>query len=50
MEEKLFPWSGSVDLAGLEPGTYTFVAQTDDPSGGAEGNGPAVDTKQIRVQ
>ena len=49
MEEKLFPWSGHVDLSGLKPGTYTFVAQTDDPSGGAEGNGPAVDTKQIRV-
>ncbi len=50
MEEKLFPWSGTVDLSGLEPGTYTFVAQTDDPSGGAEGNGPAVDTKQFTVQ
>ena len=50
MEEKLFPWSGTVDLSRLEPGTYTFVAQTDDPSGGAEGNGPAVDTKQIRVE
>ena len=50
MGEKLFPWSDTVDVSDLAPGEYTFVAQTDDPSGGAEGNGPAVDTKQFTVE
>lgn len=34
---KLYPFSASVDVSSLEPGDYTFVAMTDDPSGGAEG-------------
>jgi hypothetical protein len=50
MGEKLFPWSDTVDVSDLEPGEYLFSAQTDDPSGGAEGTGPAVDTKQFRVE
>ncbi|GAA2123318.1 Gmad2 immunoglobulin-like domain-containing protein [Nocardioides bigeumensis] len=50
MEEKLFPWEATVDLSGLEPGSYTLLVQTDDPSGGAEGNGPDVDTKDFRVE
>jgi hypothetical protein len=50
MEEKLFPWEAKVDLSGLEPGTYTLLVQTDDPSGGAEGNGPDVDTKDFTVE
>ena len=49
-EDKLFPWELEVDLSGLAPGTYTFVAMNDDPSGGAEGHGPDVDTRTIVVK
>ena len=33
----------------LQPGTYVLELSTDDPSGGAEGNGPDVDTKTFVV-
>lgn len=46
--DKLYPWETEVDVSGLEPGVYTFVAMTDDPSGG-EGAGPTVDSKTITV-
>ncbi len=49
MEEKLFPWADTVDVAKLPPGDYTFSASTDDPSGGAEGNGPATDSKSFTI-
>jgi hypothetical protein len=45
----LYPWESEVDVSDLEPGTYTFVAMTDDPSGG-EGPGPTEDTKTIVVE
>ncbi|MEO6511043.1 MAG: Gmad2 immunoglobulin-like domain-containing protein [Nocardioides sp.] len=48
-EEKLFPWKLSIDVSGLAPGTYTFVAKNDDPSGG-EGKGPDTDTRTIVVE
>ncbi|TQL67727.1 immunoglobulin-like protein involved in spore germination [Nocardioides albertanoniae] len=32
--DKLYPWSTTVDVSGLEPGTYTFIARTDDTSDG----------------
>ena len=47
--DKLYPWTATVDVSGLAPGTYTFVAMTDDPSGGAEGNGPDTDTRTIVI-
>jgi hypothetical protein len=47
--DKLYPWESQVDVSGLAPGTYTFVAMTDDPSDG-EGSGPTEDTKTITVQ
>lgn len=47
--DKLYPWASEVDVSGLEPGTYTFVAMTDDPSGG-EGFGPTEDSKTITVE
>jgi hypothetical protein len=47
--DKLYPWESPVDVSGLAPGTYTFVALTDDPSDG-EGKGPTEDTKTITVQ
>lgn len=46
--DALYPWETEVDVSGLEPGTYTFLAMTDDPSGG-EGNPPMFDTKEITV-
>jgi len=46
--DKLFPWAATVDLTGVAPGTYTFVAMNDDPSGG-EGKGPDVDTRTVVV-
>ena len=48
--DKLFPWRSRSTSRGLAPGTYTFVAKNDDPSGGAEGNGPDVDTRTIVVE
>jgi hypothetical protein len=47
--DKLYPWQTEVDVSGLAPGEYTFVAMTDDPSGG-EGGGPTEDTKTIIVE
>ncbi len=32
--DKLYPWSTQVDVSSLEPGSYVFVAMTDDLSGG----------------
>jgi hypothetical protein len=45
----LYPWAATVDVSGLAPGEYTFVAMTDDPSDG-EGPGPTEDTKTIVVE
>lgn len=47
--DKLHPWEAEVDVSDLESGTYTFVALTDDPSGG-EGGGPTEDSKTIVVE
>lgn len=47
--DRLYPWSVEVDVSRLDPGTYTFVAMTSDPSGG-EGFGPTEDSKTIRVE
>jgi spore germination protein GerM len=47
---KLYPWAtGPIDVSDLAPGTYTFTASTDDPSGG-EGLGPDHDTRTIVVR
>jgi hypothetical protein len=47
--DKLYPWQVDVDVSMLEPGTYEFVARTDDPSDG-EGFGPSEDTKTFFVE
>ena len=47
--DHLYPWQAEVDLSGLAPGSYTFVALTDDASDG-EGGGPTRDTKTIAVE
>ena len=46
--DKLYPWKASIDISSLDPGDYTFVARTDDPSDG-EGPGPTEDTKTFTV-
>lgn len=50
MGEKLFPFSGELDISDVPPGTYLLVASTDDPSGGAEGGGSHTDSKLITVK
>jgi hypothetical protein len=47
--DRLYPFEAKVDVSDLAPGEYTFVAMTDDPSGG-EGGGPTEDSKTILVQ
>ena len=49
MENRLFPWSATIDISGLPPGDYTRFATTDDPSGG-EGRGPATDDKSFTIR
>jgi hypothetical protein len=49
MEDRLFPFEVDLPLDGVS-GETVVQCETDDPSGGAEGNGPAVDTKTITVQ
>ncbi len=46
---RLYPWETRVDVVGLPPGRYTFVASTSDPSGGAEGPGATSDTRTVVV-
>lgn len=48
--DHLYPWKlDPIDVSGLAPGTYTFVARNDDPSGG-EGKGPDSDSRTFVVQ
>ena len=50
-EDHLYPWAtGPIDVSDLDPGDYTFVVMTDDPSGGAEGAGPTVDTRTVIIK
>jgi hypothetical protein len=50
MGNKLFPFSGSIDIADLSAGDYVLTASTDDPSGGTEGFGAFTDTRQITIE
>ncbi|MGI9155873.1 MAG: Gmad2 immunoglobulin-like domain-containing protein [Marmoricola sp.] len=48
--DRLYPWqTDPIDVSGIAPGSYTFVAMTDDPSSG-EGGGPQQDTRTIVVR
>jgi anti-sigma factor RsiW len=50
MDDHLIPWKTErIDVSDLAPGTYTFVAMTDDPSSG-EGSGPFTDTRTVLVR
>lgn len=49
MEERLFPFEVDLPLDGVT-GEVVVQCETDDPTGGTEGNGPAIDTKTVTVQ
>lgn len=49
MEDRLFPFEVELPLDGVT-GEVVVQCETDDPSGGTEGHGPAIDTKTITVQ
>lgn len=46
--DRLYPFQAEVPLDGIS-GEVTLQCETDDPSGGAEGDGPAVDTRTITI-
>jgi hypothetical protein len=48
-EDRLFPFQVDIPL-GRVTGEVVVQCETDDPSGGAEGHGPAIDTRTITVQ
>lgn len=50
MEERLFPFTTLIDVAGLAPGDYTLVVSTGDPSAGVEGRGPMRDTRDVTIE
>lgn len=50
MEDRLFPFEVEIPLGDAGTGDVLLQCETDDPSGGAEGNGPSVDTKLVTVQ
>jgi hypothetical protein len=48
--DRLYPWAtGPIDVSDLDPGEYTFVVMTADPSDG-EGPGPTVDTRTVTIR
>jgi hypothetical protein len=49
MDDRLFPFEVELPLADAGTGDVVLQCETDDPSGGTEGNGPSVDTKLIHV-
>lgn len=46
--DRLYPFEAQLPLDGVT-GEVTLQCETDDPSGGAEGSGPAIDTRTITV-
>ncbi|WP_374455885.1 Gmad2 immunoglobulin-like domain-containing protein [Nocardioides sp.] len=49
MDDRLFPFEVELPLADVGSGDVLLQCETDDPSGGTEGDGPSVDTKLIHV-
>jgi hypothetical protein len=47
---RLVPYGFEVDVSDLPTGSYLLEVSTDDPSGGAEGPGPFVDTRTFHVR
>lgn len=50
MGERLFPFEGEIDVSSRDPGTYTLIVETDDPTGGTEGPGAFSDTRTIVIE
>ena len=50
MGERLFPFEGEIDVSSLDPGTYTLIVETSDPTGGSEGFGPYTDSRSFVVE
>ena len=50
MGDKLFPFSGTIDISGVPAGDYVVIAMTDDPSGGEEGSGAFSDSRRITIE
>jgi hypothetical protein len=48
MGNRLYPWTITLDVSKVSPGTYQLVARNDDPSGG-EGGEAAVDTRTVVI-
>lgn len=47
---RLSPFQTEIDVSDLEPGEYTLTVSTDDPTGGAEGNGPDTDDRTFVIE
>jgi hypothetical protein len=48
--DRLHPFETSVDVSGLESGSYTLWVTTDDPTGGTEGSGAMTDDKDFTIR
>lgn len=48
--DQLHPWADSIDVSELEPGDYTFVASTDDPSDGERKSKVTSDSKDFTLE
>ena len=50
MGERLFPFEGEIDVSSLDPGTYTLIVETSDPTGGSEGPGAYSDSRSFVIE
>jgi hypothetical protein len=50
MGTRLFPFSEDIDVSSLDPGPYTLIVETDDPSGGSEGPGAYSDSRSFVIE
>jgi hypothetical protein len=50
MGTRLFQFEGEIDVSSLDPGTYTLIVETDDPTGGSEGPGAYSDSRSFVIE
>lgn len=50
MGTRLFPFSGEIDVSSLDPGRYTLIVETEDPSAGSEGPGAYSDSRSFVIE
>ncbi len=50
MGTRVFPFEGEIDVSSLEPGTYTLIVETSDPTGGSEGPGAYSDSRSFVIE